>query len=126
MTAVSERQGEADVEEGDATAKKALLTGTSDSRPTVTPMWAERDGEEGEGMDTGSHKEEAITYENQGFEEDKERASVGQRSPASTGGRSGREQEGAVGETGGAAAPEPTPHDVRIEYTVHGSRNGLL
>ena len=124
MTAVSERQGEADLEEGDATARKALLTGTD--RPTVTPMWAERDGEEEEGMETGSHKDEAITYENQGFEEDKERASLGQRSPASTGGHSGREQEGAVGETAGAAAPEPTPHDVRIECTVPGSKNGLL
>ena len=111
--AVSERQGEADVEEGDVTAKKALLTGTSESRPTVTPMWAERDGEEEEGMDTGSHKEEAITYENQGFEEDKERASVGERSPALTGGHPSREHEGAVGETAGAAPPEPT-HDVRM------------
>ena len=116
MTAVSERNTDADVEEGDVTSKKALLSGP-ESRPSVTPLWAERE-EEGEVedvmegiIDTDTHKEEAVTYENQGFEEEKEHASPGEGSQGSTGGHSAREHTGSAGDKASGSAPDP-PHDV--------------
>ncbi|KAI0237580.1 hypothetical protein LSAT2_011892 [Lamellibrachia satsuma] len=118
MTAVSERNTDADVEEGDVTSKKALLSGP-ESRPSVTPLWAERE-EEGEVedamegiIDMDTHKEEAVTYENQGFEEEKEHASPGEGSQGSTGGHSAREHTGSAGDTASGSAPDP-PHDEHL------------
>ena len=106
------REGGQDGDTEDVTSRKDLLVG--DTRPTVTPLWAER-GKDEEGkesiIDTDSPHEEATTYENRGFEQ--ERASPGEGSQASAGGHSAREHKSSTGDTASGSAPEHT-HDVRI------------